>query len=119
MTDYIQIGLGIIIFLFYLITLVIALIIKGKLNKKSGIAFIYFIIVILFLISGRIFSIFFELEIINTIRRSYFEDAFKLVFALLFFLAIYHFNRSLRKTGRRSGSNFKEYKKSFGRKVIK
>ena len=103
----------------YLITLITILIIKGKLNKRSGIAFIYFTIAVLFLILRRIFSIFFKANIINTVRAFYVEDGFTLIFALLFFLSIYYFNRSLRKTNIRSRSNFKDYKRSFGKKVIK
>lgn len=120
MVDYIIIGISIVIFFFYLMTILISIGIKRRLDNRIGIAFIYIIIAILFLTLRRIQQIFLEIEITNAIP--YFNDITILIFALLFFLAIFSFYRSIKKigkSGRGISGNFQEYKKRFWGKVIK
>jgi hypothetical protein len=102
MIDYMVVGISIVIFIFYLMTIFMSIEIKKSLNKEAGTAFVYFIIAILFLALRRIAQIFLEADIISLVP--YFSDYVTLVFAILFFLAVFHFHKSIKAVGRKSSA---------------
>ena len=119
--DYTTIGISIVVFVFYLMTIFTLIEIKKRLNKDVGIAFVYLIIAILILFVRRVQQILLEADIIRY-SLSYFTDFVTLVFAVLFFIAIFSFYRSLKKEGGSKeslGEGFKDYKRSLGRKIVR
>lgn len=120
MVDYVLVGINIAIFLFYLMIIITSIRIKKRLDNKVGMAFIYIIIAVLVLILIRIQQMFFEIEIINSI--SYFTDYVAIIFAILFFLAVFVFYREIKKINNKRtgiGGNLRNYKREFGKKIIR
>ena len=74
--------------------------IKKRLNKEAGVAFTYLIAAILVLFIRRIQQIFIEAEILPLIP--YFTDFVTLIFSVLFFLAIFHFHKSIKMISKKS-----------------
>lgn len=97
--DYITIGISLIIFVFYLMIIFMSVEIRKRLNKEAGVAFIYIIIAILVLVIRRVQQIFLEAEILRGVP--YFTDFVTLIFAILFFLAIFHFHKSIKAVGKK------------------
>lgn len=102
MIDYIIVGISVVIFIFYLMTILMSFEIRRSLNKEAGTAFTYIIIAVLFLITRRVAQIFLEADIVSLIP--YFTDYVTLIFSILFFIAIFHFHKSIKAVGRKSSS---------------
>ena len=116
--DFIVIGMSLVIFIFYLATLFLLIEVKKRLTKEAGIAIVYFILSLVSLIIRRISQIFSESEIIPAVP--YFRDLITLVFAILFFLAVFHFKRAIESAARpsvreRVGNILSSYRKKLGR----
>ena len=58
------VGISIVIFIFYLMTILMSFEIRRSLNKEAGTAFTYIIIAVLFLITRRVAQIFLEADIV-------------------------------------------------------
>ena len=82
MIDYMIVGISIVIFIFYLMTILLSIDIKKRLNKDAGVSFIYLIIAVLFLAIRRIQQIFVQSDIMKSIP--YFADFITLIFAHYF-----------------------------------
>lgn len=120
MVDYIVVGISIVIFFFYLTIILMSIEIKRRLEKDAGRAFIYLILAILFLIIRRIQQIFLETEILNTIP--YLSDIITFIFAVLLFMTVFSLYKSIKKASgsrKNAGYNLNEYKRKFGRKIIR
>lgn len=118
--NYLEIGVNLAIFIFYLAIIIISIEIKRRLNKEVGRSLIYLILGVLFLVICRVQQIFFYSEIFNWIL--YYEDYLRLIFAIFLFVAVFSFYRALKKAGssrtRISGS-LQNYKRNIGRKIIR
>ena len=86
--DYISIVLSLIIFIFYITIITLLLRTKKRLDNEAGKAFTYFIVAVVFLTIRRIGQMFLESQIVAEIP--YFTDFVTLIFAILFFVGIYH-----------------------------
>lgn len=114
MVDFIVVGISSVIFFFYLLIIFMSFSIKKRLKDDIGRAFIYIIIAILFLVIRRLQQIFIQAEIVASIP--YFTDGITLVFAILFFMAVFSFYRAIKKIGsKRSYNGLDNYKKRLGR----
>lgn len=102
MIDYTVLGISIVIFIFYLMTILLSIDIKKRLNKDAGVSFIYLIIAVLFLAIRRIQQIFVQSDIMKSIP--YFADFITLIFAALLFMAVFHFHKSIKAVGKKSSS---------------
>jgi len=91
--DYVTIGISLIIFVFYLITFFFLIEIKKRLTKEAGIAFVYLILALAILVIRRLQQIFIVTDIVTSIP--YFADFVTLIFAIVFFLAIFLFHKSI------------------------
>src|SRR3989344_6454147 len=100
MIDYITVGISLIVFVFYLMIIFMSIEIKKRLNKAAGVAFTYLTAAILVLFIRRIQQIFIEAEILPLIP--YFTDFVTLIFSVLFFLAIFHFHKSIKMISKKS-----------------
>lgn len=120
MVNYMIIAISSTIFIFYLITILMLFEIKRKLDNKLGTAFIYMIIAVFFLLIRRLQQIFLETARIDTIP--YFTDIVTLIFALVFFIAIFSFYRNIRKIAgsrRSTRGHFQKHKKKPWKKILK
>ena len=114
MVDYTVLGISIVIFIFYLMTILLSIDIKKRLNKDAGVSFIYLIIAVLFLAIRRIQQIFVQSDIMKSIP--YFADFITLIFAALLFMAVFHFHKSIKAVGRKSSEESKS--KPLGIKLL-
>ncbi|MEK6912994.1 MAG: hypothetical protein AABX26_03515 [Nanoarchaeota archaeon] len=114
MIDYMIVGISIVIFIFYLMTILLSIDIKKRLNKDAGVSFIYLIIAVLFLAIRRIQQIFVQSDIMKSIP--YFADFITLIFAALLFMAVFHFHKSIKAVGRKSSEESKS--KPLGIKLL-
>ena len=114
MIDYTVLGISIVIFIFYLMTILLSIDIKKRLNKDAGVSFIYLIIAVLFLAIRRIQQIFVQSDIMKSIP--YFADFITLIFAALLFMAVFHFHKSIKAVGRKSSEESKS--KPLGIKLL-
>lgn len=108
------VGISIVIFIFYLMTILLSIDIKKRLNKDAGVSFIYLIIAVLFLAIRRIQQIFVQSDIMKSIP--YFADFITLIFAALLFMAVFHFHKSIKAVGRKSSEESKS--KPLGIKLL-
>jgi hypothetical protein len=119
MVDYIIIGASIFIFAVYLITFIILISIKRRIDIRLGTSVIYMMIALLLLIARRLQQIFLESSILYPITYS--SEIITVGFAIFFFLSIFSFYRNIRKAGgsRSIGTSLKDYKRSIGGKIIR
>ena len=91
--DYTLVGISLIVFIFYVITFFFLIEIKNRLTKEAGTAFTYLILALAILVVRRLQQIFVTSNIVTSIP--YFADFVTLIFAIVFFLAIFHFHKSI------------------------
>lgn len=115
MIDYIVVGISVAVFIFYIMTILMSIEIRRNLNKEAGLAFLYIIISILFLAIRRIQQIFIQADISNSIPYS--ADFITLIFAILFFMAIFHFHNSIKAVSKKSSKEL-DRSKPLGIKIL-
>ncbi len=99
--DYVVVGISIVIFAIYVALFFFLIDIKKRVNKKAGIAIIFFMVAIAFLVVRRLQQIFLETEIVSFIP--YFTDYITLIFAMLFFFGVFFLHKAVKEAGRPTG----------------
>ena len=115
--DWITIGISLVVFVIYIVALFLLVEIKRRVNKKAGIAVIFFMLAIFFLIIRRLQQIFIQSSIV--ISTPYFPDIVTLIFATLFSLGIFFLYKAIKDVGGSPGNGkavsiFRNYRKKFG-----
>ena len=115
--DYIQIGLGLFVFMLYLLSIFLLINIRSKLKGNSRIAFTFFIISIFVVAIRRLQQTFVNSKILFPVPYS--AEIVTILFALTFFLGVLYLQKSIKShdgesKGRSAASVMREYKNRFG-----
>ena len=103
--NYITTAASFIVFIFYIMIIILAISIKKRIDRKAGKSFNYIILAIFALAIRRLQQIFNESDILHPIP--YFPEIVTIIFAFLFFMAVFSFYRAIKEVDKGTIKNRK------------